>query len=65
MKALRVGILLTPNFTLNALANFVDVLRLAADEGDGSKPIRCKWHIMSATGHSIDASCGIPSYHAD
>jgi transcriptional regulator GlxA family with amidase domain len=59
MKALRVGILLTPNFTLNALANFVDVLRLAADEGDGSKPIRCKWHIMSATGHSIDASCGI------
>jgi transcriptional regulator GlxA family with amidase domain len=59
MKALRVGILLTPNFTLNAFANFVDVLRLAADEGDGSKPIRCKWHVMSATGQSIDASCGI------
>jgi transcriptional regulator GlxA family with amidase domain len=59
MKTLRVGILLTPNFTLNALANFVDVLRLAADEGDGSKPIRCRWHIMSSTGQSIAASCGI------
>jgi transcriptional regulator GlxA family with amidase domain len=56
---LRVGILLTRHFTLNALANFVDVLRLAADDGDGSRPIRCQWHIMSATGRSISASCGI------
>ena len=59
MKTLRVGILLTPDFTLNALANFVDVLRLAADEGDGSRPIRCRWHIMSATSRPISASCGI------
>jgi transcriptional regulator GlxA family with amidase domain len=59
MKTLRVGILLTPHFTLNALANFVDVFRLAADEGDRSRPIRCQWHIMSASGCSISASCGI------
>jgi transcriptional regulator GlxA family with amidase domain len=59
MKTLRIGILLTPHFTLNALANFVDVLRLAADDGDGSRPIRCQWHIMSASGHAIAASCGI------
>ncbi len=58
MKTLCVGILLTSRFTLNALANFVDILRLAADDGDGSRPIRCQWHIMSTTGHPIGASCG-------
>jgi transcriptional regulator GlxA family with amidase domain len=59
MKTLRVGIILTPRFTLNAFANFVDVLRLAADEGDGSRPIRCQWYVMSQTGKSIASSCGI------
>jgi transcriptional regulator GlxA family with amidase domain len=59
MKTLRVGIILTPRFTLNAFANFVDVLRLAADEGDGSRPIRCQWHVMSQNGRSLAASCGI------
>jgi transcriptional regulator GlxA family with amidase domain len=59
MKTLRVGLLLTPCFTLNALANFVDILRLAADDGDGSRPIQCQWHIMSTTGKSIGASCGL------
>jgi transcriptional regulator GlxA family with amidase domain len=44
---------------MNALANFVDVLRLAADEGDRSRPIRCQWHIMSPTEKPIAASCGI------
>jgi hypothetical protein len=56
--ALRVGIVVTPNFTLNALANFVDVLRLASDDGDRSRAIRCQWNLMSATGTSIRASCG-------
>lgn len=36
---LRVGFILARRFTLCAFANFVDVLRLAADEGDGSRPI--------------------------
>jgi transcriptional regulator GlxA family with amidase domain len=56
---LRVGILLTPNFTLNALANFVDVFRLAADEADRSRPLRCQWHIMSPRPNPIVASCGV------
>jgi len=38
---LRVGFLLARRFTLCAFANFVDVLRLAADEGDRSRPILC------------------------
>lgn len=59
MQTLRIGIILAPRFTLNAFANFVDVLRLAADEGDGSRPIRCQWHVMSPTGKSVVASCGI------
>ena len=39
---LRIGFLLAPRFTLSAFATFVDVLRLAADDGDGSRPIRCR-----------------------
>ena len=57
---LRVGILLTSQFTLNALANFVDVLRLASDDGDQSRAIRCHWHVMSATSEPARASCGLP-----
>lgn len=59
MNPLRVGIILTARFTLNALANFVDVLRLAADDGDGSRPIRCQWQIMSTDSAPVTASCGI------
>jgi transcriptional regulator GlxA family with amidase domain len=58
-KCLRIGIILTPEFTLNALGNFVDVLRLAADDGDRSRPIRCRWDIMSAAGRPVRASCGV------
>ena len=36
---LSVGFILAKRFTLCAFANFVDVLRLAADEGDRSRPI--------------------------
>ena len=35
---LTVGFILAKRFTLCAFANFVDVLRLAADEGDRSRP---------------------------
>jgi transcriptional regulator GlxA family with amidase domain len=56
---LRIGIILVPNFTFNALANFVDVLRLAADAADGSRPIRCQWQVMSPDPAPIAASCGI------
>jgi len=55
---LNVGFLLARRFTLCAFANFVDVLRLAADEGDRSRPILCEWAILSDTMEAITASCG-------
>lgn len=56
---LRVGFVLARHFTLTAFANFIDTLRLAADEGDRSRPIHCKWVVMSATGHAIASSSGV------
>ncbi|MFD1696099.1 GlxA family transcriptional regulator [Roseibium aestuarii] len=61
---LRVGFLLASQFTLSAFANFVDVLRLAADEGDRSRPIHCDWHVLSSDMKPIRASCGL-SIHPD
>ena len=59
MAQLTVGFILARRFTLCALANFVDVLRLAADEGDRSRPILCAWRVVSATMDPIASSCGI------
>lgn len=56
---LRVGFILAPRFTLCAFANFVDVLRLAADEGDRSRPILCRWRVLSASMNPIQSSAGI------
>ncbi len=59
MAQLSVGFILARRFTLCALANFVDVLRLAADEGDRSRPILCAWRVLSPTMEPIASSCGI------
>lgn len=59
MAQLNVGFILARRFTLCALANFVDVLRLAADEGDRSRPILCSWKVLSPTMDPIASSCGI------
>lgn len=56
---LRVGFVLMHNFTLTAFASFVDVLRLAADEGDRSRPIACSWQVMSADRQPARSSCGV------
>lgn len=56
---LSVGFILARRFTLCAFANFVDVLRLAADEGDRSRPILCEWTVLSDTMNSVPSSCGI------
>jgi len=58
-QRLRIGFVLAPRFTLSAFANFVDVLRLAADDGDGSRPIRCRWAVLSADMAPIQSSCGV------
>ncbi|MCF3975028.1 GlxA family transcriptional regulator [Paracoccus salsus] len=56
---LRVGFVLARRFTLSAFANFIDVLRLAADEGDRSRPIRCTWRVIAPSSDPVRSSCGI------
>ena len=56
---LSVGFILAKRFTLCAFANFVDVLRLAADEGDRSRPIQCGWTILSDTMDAVASSSGV------
>lgn len=56
---LRIGFILAKRFTLCAFANFIDVLRLAADEGDRSRPILCGWRVLSPTAEPVEASCGV------
>ncbi|WOD17088.1 GlxA family transcriptional regulator [Paraburkholderia kirstenboschensis] len=55
----RFGIVLLPNFTLTAFSGFVDLLRLAGDEGDLSRPVRCAWSILGESLIPVRASCGI------
>lgn len=59
MARLNVGFILARRFTLCAFANFVDVLRLAADEGDRSRPILCGWRVLSPTMDPIASSSGV------
>lgn len=56
---LTVGIILADYFTLSPFAVFVDHLRLAADEGDRSRPVNVKWSIMASDHDSVPASCGV------
>lgn len=56
---LSVGFILARRFTLCAFANFVDVLRLAADEGDRSRPILCDWAVLSDTMNPVTSSSGV------
>lgn len=59
MARLNIGFILARRFTLSAFANFVDVLRLAADEGDRSRPILCGWRVIGATRDEVSSSCGV------
>ncbi len=56
---LSIGFILSPSFTLTPLAGFVDALRLAADEGDRSRPIHCGWEFLAAERVPCRASCGL------
>lgn len=58
-KQIRFASVLLPNFTLTAFSGFVDLLRLASDGGDFSKPVRCAWSIVGETLTPVRASCGI------
>jgi transcriptional regulator GlxA family with amidase domain len=56
---LRVGVILADHFTLSAFAVFIDHLRLAADEGDRSRPMHVQWWVMASRRESVLASCGV------
>ena len=56
---LSVGIIPLPNFTLTTFSGFVDMLRLAADEGDRSRPHACSWTVLAPELHPIRSSCGV------
>jgi transcriptional regulator GlxA family with amidase domain len=58
-RVLRVGFVLSADFTLVAFSAFVDTLRLAADEGDRSRPIHCRWDVLSHNLDTIRSSAGI------
>lgn len=55
----RFAIVPLANFTLTAFAGFTDTLRLAADEGDGSRPVRCTWTVLGESREPVRASCGV------
>jgi transcriptional regulator GlxA family with amidase domain len=56
---LSVGFLLARNFTLTPLSSFLDVLRLAADEGDSSRQVHCRWTVMGLGREPVRSSCGL------
>lgn len=58
-RALRVGFILCPDFTLVAFSAFLDTLRLATDEGDRSRSIQGKWDILSPDMSPIRSSAGV------
>jgi transcriptional regulator GlxA family with amidase domain len=55
---LRVGFILAHRFTLTAFAAFADALRLAADEGDRSRPVECEWTVLGSASSPVVSSCG-------
>ena len=57
--SLYVGFILLPQFTLLPFSAFIDALRLAADEADHSRQVRCRWTVMGADLHLIPSSCGV------
>jgi transcriptional regulator GlxA family with amidase domain len=57
-EPLSVGFVLLHRFTLLPFAAFVDCLRLAADEGDRSRQLRCHWTFMTSVGQEAHSSCG-------
>ena len=57
-SSLSVGFVLLNRFTLMPFAAFVDCLRLAADEGDRGRQLRCQWTFMTSSGQAAESSCG-------
>ena len=58
-RRLSVGIVALPGFTLTALSLFLDPFRLAADDRDKSRQIRCGWKICTLSGGPVTSSSGM------
>lgn len=58
-RPMHVGFVPMPNFTMLALSGFLDTLRLAADDRDRSRPIDCRWTVMTNDGRSVRSSNGV------
>ena len=58
-KPLRIGFVLSRDFTMSAFSMFLDTLRLASDIGDRSGRVHCDWEVLSATGHLVKCSAGV------
>jgi len=58
-RRLSVGIVALPGFTLTALSLFLDPFRLAADDRDKSRQIRCGWKICTLSGDPVTSSSGM------
>ena len=56
---LSVAFVLLPDFTLSTFSNFVDALRIAADESDGSRQLHCRWTIIGPERVPVSSSCGV------
>lgn len=55
----RFGFILLSHFTLTAFSGLLDVLRLAGDEGDNSRPVRCSWQVIDESLTPVRSSSGI------
>lgn len=58
-QRLSVGLIPLKNFTLATFSCFVDMLRLAADEGDRSRPKACVWTVLGPDRNPVRSSSGV------
>lgn len=58
-RPVRFGFILLSHFTLTAFSGMIDVLRLASDDGDHSRPLRCTWQVIGETLSPVPSSTGV------
>lgn len=55
----RIGFILSPDFTLLPFAGFIDAVRHAADERDRSRQVYCHWGVIAPNRQPVRSSCGV------
>jgi transcriptional regulator GlxA family with amidase domain len=58
-RPVTIGLLPLPMFTLTPFSALLDVIRLAADEGDRSRPVRLRWTVVGLSLEPVTSSCGV------